>query len=75
MAVRYGKLPSEILNLTVEEFSINSIVFELGTKYEHSARSGKPMVLSSGTDDPMELPRKLDAMLSQVSGKKRKQRK
>lgn len=72
MAHRYGKLPSEIIALSVEDFSLNRIVLEMGAKYEKSIVKGKPLILSSGDDDVMALPRKLDAMLARVSGARRR---
>ena len=72
MAVRYGKLPSEILSLDLDEFSLNSTIFSIGTKYEASVKRGHPLVLTTSAEDGMELPAKLDAILGRVAGKRTK---
>lgn len=69
MATRYGKLPSEILGLTLEEFSLNHAVFSLGIKYEASCRKGRPMALSGSGDDG-GLPDKLDAIFGRVNSRR-----
>ena len=70
MATRYGKLPTEILSLDVDDFSLNTIVMNTGLSYEASVKRGKPMRLSRGSDDPMNLPRKLDDIFDKLVGKK-----
>ena len=72
MATRYGKLPTEILDLPLDEFSLNTIILTMGTRYEASVRKGRPMVLTGPDDD---LPAKLDAIFSKLSGRKRSARK
>jgi len=71
MAVRYGKLPTEILDLDLDAFSLNHIIFAIGMKYEASLKKGRPMTLTSYADDGMELPAKLDSIFGQVSGRKK----
>lgn len=71
MALRYGKLPTEVLDLDIDRFSLNCIIFSIGMKYEASLKRGKPLVLTTSADDDegMELPRKLDSIFGKVSGK------
>ena len=74
MAKRYGKLPTEILDLDIDEFSLNNIIFSIGMKYEASARKGRPMALVGSVEDGMELPAKLDAIFGRVAGGKAKEK-
>jgi hypothetical protein len=74
MALRYGKLPTEILDLDIDRFSLNCIIFSIGMKYEASLKKGRPLVLTTSADDDegMELPKKLDAIFGKVSGPRTK---
>lgn len=60
------------MSLEIDEFAINKIVCRTAVEYEASLRAGKPKILNTGRESKRDLPRKLDAILSQVSGKRRK---
>ena len=45
MAKRYGKLPTEVLSLDLDEYALNGIVLETALKFEASVRAGTPMLL------------------------------
>lgn len=68
MARRYGKLPTEVLDLTVEDFTLNTIIFSMGMKFEASVKRGRPLVLSGSADD---LPSKMDAIFGRIAGRKK----
>ena len=72
IASRYGRLPSEVMSLDLDDFTINKIVCRTAVEYEVSVRKGKPKTLKTGRESNQDLKRKLDAMLAQVSGKRRK---
>ena len=59
MAQRYGHLPSEILDLTIEEYGINEVIMRMGMVYEASVHKGKTMVLTTGHGRREEVARKL----------------
>lgn len=69
MARRYGKLPTEILSLDLEEYALNNVVLGTALKYEASARKGKPMVLSRGGDDGAGVRSALETVFARTVGR------
>ena len=59
MARRYGRLPTDLLSMTIQEYSINEMVMRIGAEYESSQVKGKPMILSDGRGDRAEVANKL----------------
>lgn len=71
MAMRYGKLPTEVLSLDLDEYALNWIVLETALRYEASVRSGTPMLLHHGWDRDERMKATLDgAMQIASSGRK-----
>jgi hypothetical protein len=69
IAARYGKLPTEILDLSIEDFSLNSLVLSTALKYEASARKGHTMRLSRGGDPREEVVGQLEDMFAKVNSR------
>jgi hypothetical protein len=70
MAKRYGKLPTEILSLDLDEYAINGIILHTALKYEASVHSGNPMVLSRGWDRDESMKAAIDGALFHASNRR-----
>ena len=68
MAKRYGKLPTEVLSLDLDEYALNGIVLETALKFEASVRAGTPMLLHHGWDRDERMKEALDGALRRASG-------
>ena len=68
MAKRYGKLPTEVLSLDLDEYALNGIVLETALKFEASVRAGTPMLLHHGWDRDERMKESLDGALRRASG-------
>ena len=68
MAKRYGKLPTEVLSLDLDEYALNGIVLETALKFEASVRAGTPMLLHHGWDRDERMREALDGALRRASG-------
>jgi hypothetical protein len=68
LARRYGKLPTQILALPLDELALNNIILETSLQYEASARRGRPMMLSRG-DDKQDVPGKLDSIFERINAR------
>ena len=68
MAKRYGKLPTEVLSLDLDEYALNGIVLETALKFEASVRAGTPMLLHHGWDRDERMKEALDGALHRASG-------
>ena len=68
MAKRYGKLPTEVLSLELDEYALNGIVLETALKFEASVRVGTPMLLHHGWDRDERMKEALDGALRRASG-------
>jgi len=68
MAKRYGKLPTEVLSLDLDEYALNGIVLETALKFEASVRAGTPMLLHHGWDRDERMKEALDGALQRASG-------
>ena len=70
MAKRYGKLPTEILSLDLDEYALNGIILQTALKYEASVHSGKPMLLSRGWDKDESMKAAIDGALFRASNRR-----
>ena len=68
MAKRYGKLPTEVLSLDLDEYALNGVVLETALKFEASVRAGTPMLLHHGWDRDERMKEALDGALQRASG-------
>ena len=68
MAKRYGKLPTEVLSLDLDEYALNGIVLETALKFEASVRAGTPMLLHHGWDRDERMKEALDGALNKACG-------
>ena len=68
IAKRYGKLPTEVLSLDLDEYALNGIVLETALKFEASVRAGTPMLLHHGWDRDERMKEALDGALRRASG-------
>ena len=74
MARRYGKLPTEILSLDLDEYALNGIILETALKLEKSVREGSPMLLTRGWDKEESMKSAIDMALFRASGGKRRRK-
>jgi len=68
MAKRYGKLPTEVLSLDLDEYALNGIVLETALKFDASVRAGTPMLLHHEWDRDERMKEALDGALRRASG-------
>ena len=70
MAKRYGKLPTEILSLDLDEYALNVVILHTALKYEASVHEGKPMLLSRGWDKEESMKAAIDGALFRASNRR-----